>query len=102
MVVFRHPAAPLTAFAASNRPTRWEKRMTQTTTRWICMAALTFALGAASAFAKADEKGILIAAESAKGLLYGTATLRQMIVSRGLGTPLPAVNVRDWPKMKLR
>jgi hypothetical protein len=188
--------------------------MTQTTTRWICMAALTFALGAASAFATAAEKqredlgviptpqevvwnegtvqvngstlivlppkasegvkfaatyleqrlqeqlglglkfyrdtnldpptyklivlgnpkedalvarlmktygltlsddmrdegyvlavgdkGILIAAESAKGLLYGTATLRQMIVSRGLGTPLPAVNVRDWPKMKLR
>jgi hypothetical protein len=47
-------------------------------------------------------QGIVIGAESAKGLLYGTATLRQMIVARGREEPLPAVRVRDWPKMKLR
>ncbi len=48
------------------------------------------------------SKGIVIGAESARGLLYGTATLRQMLVCRGRSAPLPAVRVRDWPKMAMR
>ncbi len=47
-------------------------------------------------------EGIVIGAESDRGLLYGTTTLRQMLVSRGQKTPLPAVRVRDWPKMAMR
>ena len=47
-------------------------------------------------------EGIVIGAESARGLLYGTATLRQMLVYRGQGAALPAVRVRDWPKMAMR
>jgi hypothetical protein len=46
--------------------------------------------------------GVVIGAESAQGLLYGTATLRQMLLCRGRTTPLPAVRVRDWPKMAMR
>ncbi|HEY1603665.1 MAG TPA: glycoside hydrolase family 20 zincin-like fold domain-containing protein [Pirellulales bacterium] len=47
-------------------------------------------------------EGIVIGAASARGLLYGTTTLRQMLVSRGQTNPLPAVRVRDWPKMAMR
>ena len=47
-------------------------------------------------------EGIVIGAESDQGLLYGTTTLRQMLVYRGQKTPLPAVRVRDWPKMAMR
>ncbi|HEY4310672.1 MAG TPA: glycoside hydrolase family 20 zincin-like fold domain-containing protein [Pirellulales bacterium] len=46
--------------------------------------------------------GIVIGAESSRGLLYGTTTLRQMLVYRGSDKPLPAVRVRDWPKMAMR
>lgn len=46
-------------------------------------------------------RGIVIGAASDRGLLYGATTLRQMIAYRGK-EPLPAVRVRDWPKMKLR
>jgi hexosaminidase len=46
--------------------------------------------------------GVVIGAESAKGLLYGTATLRQMLLYRGPSASLPAVRVRDWPKMAMR
>jgi hexosaminidase len=47
-------------------------------------------------------EGIVIGAESARGLLYGTTTLRQMLVYRGRNVSLPAVRVRDWPKMSMR
>ena len=47
-------------------------------------------------------EGIVIGAESDRGLLYGTTTLRQMLVYRGRDAPLPAVRVRDWPKMAMR
>src|SRR6185295_16376793 len=46
--------------------------------------------------------GIVIGADSARGQLYGTVTLRQMLLARGATTPLPAVKVRDWPKMAMR
>jgi hexosaminidase len=48
------------------------------------------------------DRGIVIGADSPTGLLYGATTLRQMLVSRGRNAPLPAVRVRDWPKMTLR
>jgi hypothetical protein len=47
-------------------------------------------------------QGVVIGAASDRGLLYGTTTLRQMLISHGAGEPLPAVRVRDWPKMALR
>jgi hypothetical protein len=46
--------------------------------------------------------GIVIGAASDRGLLYGTTTLRQMLLARGKDQPLPAVRVRDWPKMAMR
>ena len=46
--------------------------------------------------------GVVIGADSARGLLYGTVTLRQMLVARGQDTALPAVRMRDWPKMAMR
>jgi hypothetical protein len=46
--------------------------------------------------------GVVIGAEDARGLLYGTATLRQMLLSAGARAALPAVRVRDWPKMAMR
>ena len=46
--------------------------------------------------------GVVIGAESARGLFYGTATLRQMLLCRGQNAPLPAVRVRDWPQMAMR
>lgn len=46
--------------------------------------------------------GIVLAAESPKGILYATMTLRQMLFTRAAGSPLPAVRVRDWPAMKMR
>jgi hypothetical protein len=46
--------------------------------------------------------GVVIGAESDRGLLYGTATLRQMLACRGPSEPLPAVRVRDWPQMAMR
>ena len=52
--------------------------------------------------ARHRPEGIVIGAESPRGLLYGTVTLRQMLVVAGPGGPLPAVRVRDWPKMTLR
>ena len=48
------------------------------------------------------DKGIVIGADSARGLLYGTATLRQMLLVRDRAAPLPAVRLRDWPKMAMR
>ncbi len=48
------------------------------------------------------SEGVVIGAESARGLLYGTATLRQMLVYGGKSAALPAVRVRDWPKMAMR
>lgn len=47
-------------------------------------------------------QGIVIGAASDRGLLYGATTLRQMLVSHGPGAPVPAVRVRDWPKMAMR
>lgn len=47
-------------------------------------------------------EGIVIGAASDRGLLYGATTLRQMWVARGANAKLPAVRVRDWPKMALR
>lgn len=47
-------------------------------------------------------QGIVIGAESDRGLLYGTTTLRQMLLSRGVDKPLPAVRVHDWPSMAMR
>ncbi len=47
-------------------------------------------------------QGVVIGAESDRGLLYGTTTLRQMLLSRGVDQPLPAVRVRDWPGMAMR
>lgn len=47
-------------------------------------------------------EGIVVGAESDRGLLYGATTLRQMLVFRGREVPLPAVLVRDWPKMAMR
>ena len=47
-------------------------------------------------------QGIVIGAQSPRGQLYGTVTLRQMLVAAGPGGSLPAVRVRDWPKMTLR
>ena len=48
------------------------------------------------------DEGIVIGAESDRGMLYGAATLRQMLVARKPSEPLPAVRVRDWPKMAMR
>jgi hypothetical protein len=48
------------------------------------------------------KDGIVIGAAGARGLLYGATTLRQMLLARGRGEPLPAVRVRDWPKMAMR
>jgi N-acetyl-beta-hexosaminidase len=47
-------------------------------------------------------QGFVIGAASDRGLLYGTTTLRQMLLSRGVDRPLPAVRVRDWPSMAMR
>lgn len=47
-------------------------------------------------------QGIVIGAESATGQLYGTTTLRQMLLARSPGAATPAVRVHDWPKMKMR
>lgn len=46
--------------------------------------------------------GIVLGAESDRGILYATMSLRQMLLARSAGTPLPAARVRDWPAMKLR
>ncbi len=59
------------------------------------MAAEGYVLGIGSA-------GIVIGAESDRGLLYGTTTLRQMLLAGGKNQPLPAVRVRDWPQMAMR
>ncbi|MGD9723474.1 MAG: glycoside hydrolase family 20 zincin-like fold domain-containing protein [Pirellulales bacterium] len=63
---------------------------------------LTDAMAAEGYVLGIGAQGIVIGAESARGQLYGTATLRQMIVASGPTAPLPAVRVRDWPKMSLR
>jgi hypothetical protein len=47
-------------------------------------------------------EGIVIAADSNAGILYGTMTLRQMLLARGPGKPLPGVRIRDWPRLKMR
>lgn len=47
-------------------------------------------------------EGVVLAAESPKGILYATMTLRQMLYARATGEPLPGVRVHDWPAMKLR
>lgn len=47
-----------------------------------------------------DEKGILIAADSDRGLLYGAMSLAQLAIRhRG---KLPCVRVVDWPAMSIR
>jgi len=52
------------------------------------------------------DAGIVVGADSDVGLLYGTTTLRQMLLVRtvkgGPDKPLPAVRVRDWPQMAMR
>ncbi|MFO0946120.1 MAG: glycoside hydrolase family 20 zincin-like fold domain-containing protein [Planctomycetota bacterium] len=47
-------------------------------------------------------EGVVLAAESPKGILYATMSLRHMLFSRPTGEPLPGVRVHDWPAMKLR
>lgn len=49
-----------------------------------------------------DGKGIVVAASSPAGLLYGAMTLRQMLLAGEAGRPLPAVRIHDWPAMKMR
>lgn len=63
---------------------------------------LTDAMAAEGYVLGIGPEGVVIGATSDKGLLYGTITLRQMALARGKDAVLPAVRVRDWPKMKMR
>lgn len=48
---------------------------------------------------RVTSAGATIRARSARGLFYGVQTLRQLL--RG-GTQLPAVEIEDWPALRLR
>lgn len=44
----------------------------------------------------------VIRASTSRGLYYGVQTLRQLLRSEKGGTSLPAVEIEDWPAMRLR
>ncbi|MBI2428179.1 MAG: family 20 glycosylhydrolase [Ignavibacteriales bacterium] len=53
-------------------------------------------------FLEVDSKGIVIIAESEKGLFYGAMSLVQLIKKEGRSVTVPAMSIHDYPLQKIR